>query len=308
MKKQPFFISCILLLLSHCLLSAQEFIPLWENATMPNSRGIPVADTIANERISQVGTPGMYVFQPSAAENKQVSVLIIPGGGYVRLAYQISGFQLAKWFNTFGVTAFVLNHRLPHSPDLTENYKAPLQDAQRAIRYIRAHAATWGIDPEKTGVMGSSAGGHLSACLSTLQEDWSKAGDSADLYSFLPDFTILISPVVTMSNQAYVHTGSRDNLLREQISEELVQLFSCEEQVNSTTPPAFIVHAANDPAVSCMNSVLYFTALQKNKVAGSALHIYPEGEHTIALRNNPGTTNSWPQLAEQWLNEIGILN
>lgn len=133
----------ILFALLYCLTqitAAQEFVPIWKEGNMPNSRGLLIKDSIANERIYQVGTPGMYVFETSQAENKGVAVLIIPGGGYARLAYQVSGFQLAKWFNTLGVTAFVLNHRLPQSPDVTESYKAPLQDAQRAIRYIRAHA------------------------------------------------------------------------------------------------------------------------------------------------------------------------
>ena len=150
--------------------SAQSFHSLWKD-NMPNSKGITVKDSIANERVYQVGTPGVYVFEPSIAENKGVAVLIIPGGGYARLAYQISGWQLAKWFNTFGVTAFVLNHRMPQSPDVKVSYQAPLEDAQRAMRYIRSHAADYGIDVHKVGVMGCSAGGHLSACLSTFTED-----------------------------------------------------------------------------------------------------------------------------------------
>ena len=145
--------------------TAQEFIPIWKNGVMPNSKGMVLKDSIANERVYQVATPGVYVFRPSDAENKKAAVLIIPGGGYARLAYQISGWQLAKWFNTFGITAFVLNHRLPQSPDVETNYKAPLEDAQRAMRYIRKHANEYGVDVNKVGVMGSSAGGHLSLYL-----------------------------------------------------------------------------------------------------------------------------------------------
>ncbi len=283
---------------------AQEFVPLW-NGNMPNSKGIPVKDSIANERVYQVGTPGVYVFEPSIAENKGAAVLIIPGGGYARLAYQISGWQLAKWFNTFGVTAFVLNHRMPQSPDVKVSHQAPLEDAQRAIRYIRANADKYGIDIHKVGVMGSSAGAHLSATLSTLTNDWGRGGDALDKQSFRPDFTILVSPVISMRELA--HKGSRENLLGKNPAEALLHQFSCDEQVTAQTPPAFIVHATNDTAVSPLNSVLYYTALKKADVKKSTLHIFPEGGHSIALRNNPGTTNQWTLLAEQWMGEIGII-
>ena len=165
MKKLVFFL-CIVCMTT--TVEAQEFIPLWKKGKMPNSRGLNLPDSIANERIYRVGTPGLYLFETSRAENKGAAVIIVPGGGYARLAYQISGFQLAKWFNTMGITAFVLQHRLPQSPDVKTCYKAPLQDIQRAVRYIRAHADRWGIEPQKIGVMGSSAGAHLSACAATL--------------------------------------------------------------------------------------------------------------------------------------------
>ena len=296
---------CIIALLGTINLKAQTFAGIW-NGNMPNSKGVVVKDSIANERIYQVSNPGVYTFLTSKAENKHAAVLIIPGGGYARLAYEISGFQLAKWFNTIGMNAFVLAHRMPQSPDVKVSYKAPLQDGQRALRYIRAHAKEYGIDVDKIGVMGCSAGSHLSACLSTINDDWSAVGDSLDVCSYKANFTILISPVISMED-AYVHHGSRDNLLGKNPSKELMDKFSCDKQVNASTPPAFLVHAMDDPAVSCMNSILYFTALKKQNVEGSALHIFPAGKHNIALRNNPLSTNSWSELAELWLKEIGII-
>lgn len=280
-------------------LQAQQFVSVWTGGKMPNSKGLNSKDSIANERVYQVGTPGVYVFEPSKQENKGVAVLIIPGGGYARLAYQISGWQLAKWFNTFGVTAFVLNHRLPQSPDVKVSYQAPLEDAQRAMRFIRANAEKYGIDAKRVGVMGCSAGSHLSACLSTFTEDWGKGGDSLDKQSFVPDFTVLVSPVISM--REYAHKGSRENLLGKTTSEELLHQFSCDERVTAQTPPAFIVHATNDKSVSPLNSILYYTALKKADVKKSTLHIFPEGGHSIALRNNPGTTNQWTTLVEEWL-------
>jgi len=287
------------------LLFSQEFIPIWEDR-MPNSKGLLLKDSIANERIYQVGTPGMYVFCPSKAENKGTAVLIIPGGGYARLAYQISGFQIAKWFNTLGMTAFVLNHRLPQSPDVVESYKAPLQDAQRAVKYIRSNAAEWDINIDRIGVLGSSAGGHLAACLSTFTEDWSAIGDKIGSVPYTPDFTILISPVISMNE--YIHTGSRDNLLGKNASQEIKNMFSCETRVTEKTPPAFIVHATNDKSVSPMNSVLYYSALKNKNIPNSSLHIFPQGGHSIALRNNPGSANSWTTLLEKWLLEMDFIN
>lgn len=304
MKKRILFLLA-LLWAAFAPTQAQTFVPVWEKGHMPNSKGIAVKDSVANERIHQVSTPGLYVFEPSKEENKGAAVVIIPGGGYARLTYQISGFTLAKWFNAFGVTAFVLQHRLPQSPDVEVSYRAPLQDAQRAMRYIRAHAAQWGIDPQRVGVMGCSAGGHLSACVATITDDWSCAGDSLDRQPFTPDFAILVSPVVSMGDIA--HKGSRQNLLGTYDSPDLREKFSCDTQVSEYTPPMFIVHALNDNTVSCLNSIALFEALKRHDIKGSSLHIFPSGGHSIALRNNPGTTNEWSSLAEKWLTEIGIL-
>lgn len=303
--KHQHLIYTILILLSCVNISAQEFLPIWSN-NMPNSKGIALKDSIANERVYQVGTPGIYVFEPSVAENKHAAVLIIPGGGYARLAYQISGFQLAKWFNTFGITAFVLNHRLPLSPDVIDSYKAPLQDAQRALRYIRANAEQWNINRDKVGIMGSSAGAHLSACVSTFDDDWSAVGDQLDQMAYKPNFAILVSPVISL--QQYVHKGSRDNLLGQNASDKLKDMFSCDKRVNTQTPPTFLVHATDDKSVSSMNSILYYAALKENEIKNSTLHVFPQGGHSIALRNNPGSTNCWTTLAEKWLLEIGIIS
>lgn len=283
---------------------SQEFIPIWEGVEMPNSKGIPVKDSIANERIHQVGIPGVYIFTPSKEENKNCAILIIPGGGYARLTYNLSGFQLAKWANTLGMTAFVLNHRLPHSPDLIERHKAPLQDAQRAMKFIRANAGKWNIELNKIGVMGCSAGGHLAACLSTISENWSEIGDELDKYDSHPDFTLLVSPVISMGE--YAHGGSLSNLLGNNPTKDIIEGFSCEKQVSHNTPPAFLVHAFDDEVVSPMNGILYYTALKKNNIKKSTIHIFPEGGHNIALTKNPGITASWILLAEGWLEEIGI--
>ncbi|MCU7547797.1 alpha/beta hydrolase [Chitinophagaceae bacterium LB-8] len=283
---------------------AQEFIPLWPKGKMPNSKGMNLKDSIANERVYRVGTPGMYAFLPSAQENKGGAVIICPGGGYERLAYVISGTQLAKWFNTMGMSAFVLNYRLPNSPDLKQRELGPLQDVQRAIRVVRANASKWGIKGDKIGVQGSSAGGHLAAMAGTQTNDVSAIGDSLNAISFRPDFMILVSPVINLG--PYAHAGSRKNLLGEDASSELIEKFSQETQVTSTTPPAFLVHAFNDKTVSARNSLLFYGALLEKGVSAS-LHIFPQGGHAIALRNNPGSTEQWTSLCEAWMIEMGII-
>jgi acetyl esterase/lipase len=271
---------------------------------MPNSKGIVVKDSISDERIRQVGTPGLFAFFPSQQENKGTAVIICPGGGYKHYSYIVSGFQIAKWFNTFGVNAFVLNARLPHSPDIIERDKAPLQDAQRAIRLIRSNAVKWGIKTNRVGIIGFSAGGHLASTLATHQDDVSFIGDSLDVITFRPDFLLLISPVITMGK--YTHKGSRDFLLGENPSQELVDKYSNELQVTDKTPPAFIVHADNDKGVSSQNSMLFYNAL-KDKNVSASLHIFPQGGQAIALRNNPGSTKYWPDLCESWLREMNFL-
>jgi acetyl esterase/lipase len=270
---------------------------------MPNSKGWQLKDDIRNERIYQVGTPGMYAFLPSTQENNGSAVLICPGGGYERLAYIISGTQLAKWFNTMGMSAFVLNYRLPNSPDLKERQLGPLQDAQRAVRVIRANATKWGIKPDRIGVQGSSAGGHLAATLGTFTKDVSTIGDDLDKLSFRPDFMILVSPVITMGQ--YAHNGSRKNLLGENPSKELLEEYSLELRVTNTTTPAFIVHAFNDQGVNVRNSLMFYSALVDKNVSAT-IHVFPQGGHSIALRNNPGSTELWTGLCEAWLKEMGF--
>jgi acetyl esterase/lipase len=281
-----------------------EFIPLYPSGKMPNSKGMRLTDSIANERIYQVGTPGMYAFFPSSTENKGAAVVICPGGGYERLAYVISGTQLAKWFNAIGISAFVLNYRLPNSPDLVERQLGPIQDAQRAIKIVRQNARRWGIKPDKIGIQGSSAGGHLATLLGTEKADLASLKDSTGLISSRPDFLILVSPVIDLGK--YAHVGSRKNLLGNVPSQAMIDRYSTQNNVSEFTPPVFIVDAFNDPAVPPMNSLLFYKALLEHKVSAS-FHVFPQGAHSIALRNNPGSAELWTNLCEAWLIEMNFI-
>jgi acetyl esterase/lipase len=152
--------------------------------------------------------------------------------------------------------------------------------------------------------MGTSAGGHLASTLGTHFEDVSAIGDSLDKLSFRPSFLILISPVISMG--AYAHVGSRNNLLGDSPTKELIAKYSNELQVTSATPPSFIVHAFNDKTVPIRNSVMFYQALLDSNVLAS-LHIFPQGGHAIALRDNPGSTELWTTLCEMWLKEMGFI-
>jgi acetyl esterase/lipase len=220
------------------------------------------------------------------------------------LAYIVSGTQIAKWFNSIGVTAFVLNYRLPNSPDLMQRELGPLQDAQRAIKYIRAHASKLGIRPDKIGIQGSSAGGHLAAWAGIATEDVAAIGDSLDKVSTRPDFVMLLSPVIDLGK--YAHMGSRNNLLGPNASQKLIDQYSNQLHVTEKSAPSFIVHAYNDKSVNPQNSLLFYQALLENKVP-SSLHIFPQGAHAITLHNNPGSTEQWTDLLQAWLKEMDFV-
>jgi len=281
---------------------AQQFIPIWPDGMKPNFNGLVIKDSITN-RVWQVGTPGFYAFIVQPEENAGTAVLICPGGGYERLAYLQSGYTLAKWYNTHGISAFVLNYRLPNQPDLVNRKIVPLQDAQRAIKVIRTHAAEWHIQIDKIGVMGTSAGGHLASWLGESLKDISVIKDALDTVNYHPDFMVLLSPVISFGE--YTHKGSRNNLLGADTAQSEIEKYSNELHVNSKVPPTFIVHAYNDPAVNVRNSLMFYNALVENNVNAS-LHIFPQGGHGIRLYDNSGSTELWTNLLELWLKEMNL--
>jgi acetyl esterase/lipase len=283
-------------------LHAQQFIPIWPEGKKPNFNGVVVKDSITN-RVWKVGTPGFYAFIVQPEENSGTAVLICPGGGYERLAYLQSGYTLAKWYNTHGISAFVLNYRLPDQPDLINRKIAPLQDAQRAMKVIRKHIAEWNIQTDKIGVMGISAGGHLASWLGESEEDVSVIKDALDTVNYHPDFMVLLSPVISLGK--YTHVGSRNNLLGADTTQGEIEKYSNELHVNPNVPPTFIVHAYNDPAVNVRNSLMFYSALVENNVNAS-LHIFPQGGHGIRLYDNPGSTELWTNLLELWLKEMNL--
>lgn len=254
-------------------------------------------------RCEKVVTPDLTIFLPAPEKANGAAVLICPGGGYGVLAFDHEGNAIAKWLNDNGIAGIILKYRLPSDQIMIDKSIGPLQDAQEAIRIIRRNAVSWKINPDKIGVIGFSAGGHLASTLSTHYAE--KVYDVKDNTSARPDFSLLIYPVVSFDT-AITHRGSRSNLIGLKPGEEQVRRFSNELQITASTPPAFLVHSADDKAVPVMNSIGYFKGLQKNNIPAE-LHIFQKGGHGYGLSPNGGTESSWPDLCIKWLKAMGLI-
>ena len=269
-------------------------INLWPDGNIPLSIKNNLQEQVESTdiiRISKVQIPQLEVFIPNKKAATGQAVIICPGGGYARLAYDWEGTDIAKLLNAHGIAAFVLKYRLPDSLSSSAPEQTPLVDAQQAIRLVRAGAEKWNINPAKVGIMGFSAGGHLASTLSTHFDQ-----------STRPDFSILIYPVITM-DKLNAHTGSRKNLLGDHPSEELIHKYSNELQITAQTPPTFILHATDDTTVPVENSLLYYKSLKNNKVP-VALHIFPTGGHGFGLALGKGGLEKWPNLLIDWMKEL----
>jgi acetyl esterase/lipase len=253
--------------------------------------------------LRHVQNPAVEVRLPARGNATGQAVVVCPGGAYAGLAYDWEGTDFAGWLNSRGIAAIVLRYRLPVDGDVEhQKWLTPLLDAQRAIRLTRANASEWGIDPAKVGIMGFSAGGHLAATAGTRFDAGSPdAVDPVDRASSRPDFMILVYPVISMMEPA-THLGSRVNLIGEQPTEDLVRHYSNELHVTAETPPTFLVHAGDDPAVPVKNSLLFYEALLVQNVPAE-LHVYPTGGHGFSFALPQGRLQDWTQLCARWLAE-----
>ena len=275
-------------------------INLWPNQ-IPNSKinnAYQEMDVNKNGQlssVSKVSVPTLSIFLPENADSNGTAVVICPGGGYSHLAINKEGFKVAKWFNSLGIAAFVLKYRLPSDAIMEDKSVGPLQDAQEALRIVRKNAEKWNINPNKIGIMGFSAGGHLASTLSTHYNEEVYVHDKI---SAKPNFSILIYPVISMK-KAITHERSRTHLLGDTPSDEIVALFSDEQQIDSLTPPAFLIHASDDKTVPVENSIDYYMAL-KNSGVSAEMHIYEIGGHGFGL-GVKGTSLYWTEQCEHWL-------
>ncbi len=301
--KLPLLISALFLT---AVLHAQHAIPLYDK-TIPNSK--PSANTEKSEVhdgniliISNVSAPTLTVYKADKPCAARSAVIICPGGGYGILASGHEGADVARAFNNWGVTAFVLKYRLPNDAIMTDKSIGPLQDAQRALQMVRERAADWNIDPNKVGIMGFSAGGHLAATAST---HFNKSViDNPAKTSLRPDFSILIYPVISFSN-SLTHMGSRENLLGKFAPPDRVVQYSNELQVTAQAPPAFLVHSADDDLVPVGNSIAYYKALQEFKIF-SEMILYPHGGHGYGM-DNKTTEDKWMDRLKEWMKASGWL-
>ena len=225
-------------------------------------------------------------------------VLILPGGGYSFVCDTYEGEEVAEFFNSFGVNAFVLRYRI--APDFP--YPYPFLDATRAMRYIRANASEFEIDPNKLGIMGFSAGGHLASWVSTKFDDILGDDDLIGKVSARPDFTILGYPVINLKQiTPYPVTGQ--NLLGLDASDDTINSLCSEKNITKDTPPAFLFHTFDDQAVPCENSVRYYLGLIKNNIP-SELHVYKPGQHGVGLIKDDKHLGTWHILLKNWLLNI----
>jgi acetyl esterase/lipase len=243
--------------------------------------------------------PTLTPYLPSKEKATGAAIIVCPGGGYTHLADH-EGAPVAEWLNSIGVTAFVLKYRL--GPRY--QHPAPLLDAARAIRLVRARAGEWAIDPGRIGILGFSAGGHVASTAGTHFDSGTPAApDPIDRVSSKPNLMILIYPVITMREKT--HAGSKKNLLGDNPSPELVTLLSNDEQVTKDTPPTFLVHTTTDSAVPVENSISFATALRKAGVPFE-LHLYERGPHGFGLGRDDPILATWPDRCADWLRVHGF--
>ncbi len=307
MKLRIIYISFNFFILSITSMSAQtQTLKLWPTGA-PGAIAVPSYTEIHENtdilRIRNVIDPTIAIYAPTGKNVTETAVIICPGGAYGILAYEYEGTKIAKWLNTIGVTGIVLKYRLPSDSIMTDKSIGPLQDAQEAIRTVRRNAKVWKINPDKIGIMGFSAGGHLASTLSTHYNQ--RVYELKDSVSARPDFSILIYPVISMSNE-FTHGDSRTNLLGENPTQDIIDFYSNDLQVTKNTPTAFLAHSANDDVVPVQNSINYLLALKKNNVSGE-LHIYEKGGHGFSMNKTEGTEEAWPKTLKKWLKVKGVL-
>ena len=274
-----------------CLCIAQPFIEmdLWTDG-VPESNGLSLSEIGDDFSIAK-----MYIYRPDQQKNTRAAVVICPGGGYAGLAMTHEGHDYARWLSDNGMTAVILKYRLPN-----KNHFIPLKDAQRALRTVRSKAEEWDIDPDKIGISGFSAGGHLASTAATHFDAGNpSATDLSDRFSCRPDFAILFYPVITMKEE-FTHHGSRRNFIGDGYNADLVKHYSNEEQVTAQTPPTFLITSDDDQVVVPRNSVEFYLALKRNNIP-AVLYVIPDGGHGWGTNPSKPQYPEWSVPLKSWL-------
>lgn len=292
-----------------------EEIPLWGEAAAPLPAGATAPtepEVVTGEGRPEDGGPNRWVkgtITPSvtphcanATRRSGAAMVVCPGGGYAGMAFDKEGENISQWLAERGITAFTLKYRHGGGP---HQQPVPHWDVQRAMRWVRAHAADYCIEPDQVGVIGFSAGGHLASTIGTHYDAGDAASDDAvERQHSRPDFLALIYPVITME-EGFSHGGSRLNLLGESPDPDTVAKYSNDLQVTAETPPTFIVHTTDDGTVPVENALRFYRALVTNKVPAE-LHIYNEGGHGYGMLQRGLPVDEWPAAFEAWLKSRGL--
>ena len=277
-------------------------LKLWPNGA-PNKNEPPGKEYMdaENGHVYNVSEAELFVYLPEGEKNTGAAVVICPGGGYWLEAIEHEGKMIAEYLQSMGVAGIVLKYRLPYG-----NHEIPIADGLQAMRFVRSKAEEWKINPEKIGIAGSSAGGHLATTIAT-QYDLGKnnAENPISGISSRPDFMLLLYPVVSFEDWVG-HIGSRENLIGKAKNEELIKRFSNQLHVNEDTPPAFLILADDDTAVIPKNSVDFYLALKKHKIPAE-MHIFQKGGHGFGIRKTGFPVDQWPELFVNWLKAMKII-
>jgi acetyl esterase/lipase len=276
-------------------------ILLWPAGHPGNAGGEPTVAGTPEWLELDKENPSITPFLPEPDKRTGSAVVVCPGGGYGHHAMGHEGLGIAEWLRARGVAGIVLRYRCGGGKN---QQPAPLEDAQRAIRMVRSRAGEWGIDPERVGVLGSSAGGHLASTAATMFDDnpdsgQADAADPIDRLSSRPAFAVLLYPVISME-KGIAHGGSRDNLLGKDPSDELVAQWSTDRRVTDKTPPTLIIGTSDDKTVPIKNSLLFYEALLAHNVPAE-MHIWEMGGHGFGLRGGDRPVDKWTEQLEPWL-------
>ncbi|MFL2633689.1 MAG: alpha/beta hydrolase [Candidatus Marisimplicoccus sp.] len=289
-------INLFLLILFSFTAISQEKIPIY-NKDLPCYQNNEDKIAYEGENIiyTEIKDPEVWYYPSESKIENNPAVIVIPGGGYGQLSIESEGTQIAEWLNQIGIDAFVLKHRLPANYEGSCKQRVAIEDGQAAINFIRDNSIKFKINPNKLGVMGFSAGGHLASSLSNL-----KTNDSR------PNFSVLLYPVITM-NPKKTNSWTFSSLFGESATEGMILRFSNELNVDKNTPPTIIIHSDNDVDVIPENSISYYMALRKNNIP-TALHIWEDGGHGYGLGKGRGSIESWPKIVEEWMKVRNIID
>jgi acetyl esterase/lipase len=260
-------------------------------------------------RLTHVQKPGIRVFLPPKDTSTGAAVVICPGGAYRILAIDHEGYQIAEWLNSIGVAGIVCKYRVSDKVGNAYRHPVPLLDARQAIRLVRQHAAEWGIDRHRVGVLGFSAGGHLASTVLTLF-DQPLPGEDPAVHARMdhkPDFGVLVYPVISLI-ESFGHRGSADALLGKDATDEQRRALSSDLHVTARTPPTFLVSAQDDKGVPPLNAMSFYRAMCEQGVPGE-LHVWDKGGHGFGILPGRGdVVTEWPARLEKWLRGRGILS